>query len=524
MTSEEGRFYVTAAIDYVNAAPHLGTAYEKIGCDVLTRYHSLCGQETRFVMGSDEHSQSVARAAEAAGLTPQEFCSQQKELFQSTWNAFSIQPTHYVQTDSAENRASTSAIMQRIYDAGHIYKGAYKAWYCPSCEQFYTDKQITDNQCPVHERPLEWIEEENYFFRLSAFQEELKTLFEQHPDFLVPETRRNEILNVIEGGLEDISISRAFTSWGIPLPFDATQVVYVWFDALLSYLTGIGFPHEEREFARFWPADVHVIGKDITRFHAVMWPAMLLAAGLPLPRKIHAHGFITLGGQKMSKTRGIFLDPMQLVKSYGSDAVRWVLMAEIPFDRDGDFSIEVFVDRYNADLANDYGNLISRTEKMCLKYFGGEVPAPGTSDPLDDELEELVRKTLPRYESCFATLDLAGALQSAMTIVRRANKYIEESAPWSLAAAGDVRLRTVIRNLLETIRVATVLLAPFIPHGTTQVAGDFGLTIDANAMSSLKGPWLTLKEGTTIGVGAILYPRLNREEVLSREPSQSHAH
>ncbi len=524
MTRENGRFYVTAAIDYVNAAPHLGTAYEKIGCDVLARYHRLGSDDTRFVMGSDEHSQSVARAAEAAGLTPKEFCTRQKELFQTTWKAFAIEPTHYVQTDSEENRASTRAIIQRIHDAGYIYKGAYKAWYCPSCEQFYTDKQITDQQCPVHERPLEWVEEENYFFKLSAFAEQLKAHFADHPDFLVPETRRNEILNVIEGGLEDISISRAFTTWGIPLPFDESQVVYVWFDALLSYLTGIGFPDEEGEFAAFWPADVHVIGKDITRFHAVMWPAMLLAAGLPLPRKIHAHGFITLGGQKMSKTRGIFLDPMQLVDTYGSDAVRWVLMAEIPFDRDGDFSIEVFVDRYNADLANDYGNLISRTEKMCQKYFEGKVPAMGREEALDHELEKLVRESLPKYEACFAAVDLSGALQAAMAIVRRANKYIEESAPWGLSSAGDARLGTVIRNLLETIRVATVLLAPFLPKGTAGVAADLGITIDAHAMDQVHGPWLSLHEGAAVGVGPILYPRLNREEVLAREPSAAHAH
>ncbi|MFN2569985.1 MAG: methionine--tRNA ligase, partial [Candidatus Dormibacteria bacterium] len=317
-------FYITAAIDYVNASPHLGTAYEKIGCDVLARHRRLRGDTVRFTMGSDEHSQSVERTARERGEKPEEFCARQAEVFQRTWDAFDIHPTAYVRTGSDENHASTDLFMQALYDAGHIYRAPYRAWFCPSCERFYTDREISDGLCPTHGRPVEWVEEDNYFFRLSHFQQALREHFSNDHGFLVPEARRNEILNVIDGGLEDISISRSFTSWGFPLPFDASQVVYVWFDALLSYVTGIGYATDRAMFDTFWPADVHVIGKDITRFHAVMWPAMLMAAGLPLPRRIHAHGWVTLGGQKLSKTRGVFIDPMSLIERFGSDAVRWV--------------------------------------------------------------------------------------------------------------------------------------------------------------------------------------------------------
>ncbi len=381
MTSPS-RFYLTAAIDYVNGNPHLGHAYEKIGCDVVRRHHRLRGRDVRFTVGSDEHSQSVERAAQQQGMDPEEFSLRQAEVFQRAFAALDVEYTAYVRTSSEANRRSTDRFMQAMYDGGHIYKGPYEAWFCPSCEQFYTDKQLVEGSCPVHGRPVEWVKEENYFFRLSAFQQPLLDHFEANPGFLTPEPRRNEILNVIRGGLDDISVSRGFSHWGFPLPFDPEQVVYVWFDALLSYITGIGFP-DGADFERFWPADVHIIGKDITRFHTVMWPAMLLAAGLPLPRRVHAHGFVTLGGRKMSKSTGVRIDPFELVTRFGSDAVRYVLMAEVPFDRDGDVSMETFVDRYNADLANDYGNLVSRTEKMVARYFEGRVPEPGAAEPIE---------------------------------------------------------------------------------------------------------------------------------------------
>lgn len=505
----DGRFYVTAAIDYVNGSPHLGHAYEKIGCDVAARHHRLRGREVRFTVGTDEHSQSVERAAAEQGLSPADYAARQAEIFRAFFDSLDITDTAMVRTSGAANERTSLHLWNRLAEAGQLYKGAYQAWFCPSCEAYYTEKQLVAGMCPIHHRAVEWVEEENLFFRLSAFQQPLLDHFDRNPGFLTPETRRNEILNVIRGGLDDISVSRAFSTWGIPVPGDPGQVIYVWIDALPAYLTGAGYPDGE-DFPRFWPADVHVIGKDITRFHAVIWPAMLMAAELPLPRRVHAHGFLTLGGEKMSKTRGVFVDPLALVEQFGSDAVRYVLMAEIPFDRDGDFSMEVFVDRYNADLANDYGNLVSRTTKMVQRYFSGAVPAPGPRLDIDGELRDLAAAVVPDYDRAVEDLDLAGALASARQLIGRANKYIEETAPWTLSKQGDPRLGTVLYELLEAVRVSTLLMAPVIPRAAGTVAADLGVALDASAV----GEWGVLRPGDPVRVGDILFPRLDRAAVL----------
>jgi methionyl-tRNA synthetase len=321
---------------------------------------------------------------------------------------------------------------------------------------------------------------------------------------------------VIRGGLTDISISRGFSHWGIPVPGDQSQVIWVWFDALPAYLTGVGYPDDNEQLSRFWPADVHVIGKDITRFHAVVWPAMLMAAGLAVPLKVHAHGFVTLDGEKMSKSRGIFVEPVQLVERFGSDAVRWVLLSEVPFDRDGDFSMSNFVDRYNADLANDYGNLVSRTTKMVRRYFAGRIPSQGQHQPIDDDLRSTAARILPVYDSALDELRFSEALAAAMQLVGRANKYIEETAPWTLHRNNDPRLGTVCAELLEAIRVSTMLLHPFIPRATSRVAQEIGLTLDGDLTNELRA-WPRLTAGTEITVGEILFPRLDREAVLSAE-------
>jgi methionyl-tRNA synthetase len=509
-----GRYYVTAAIDYVNGEPHLGHAYEKIACDVLVRQRRLQGDETRLTLGSDEHSQSVLRAAAAEGLPVEDYCRRQAAVFQAVFARLDVGHTAYVRTSGDANRRSTERFMQAVFDNGHIYKGLYSAWFCPSCEQFYTEKQLVNGLCPVHQIAVEWVEEENHFFRLSSFQQRLLDHFEANPDFLTPPARRNEILNVIRGGLEDISVSRGFSDWGFPLPFDPTQVVYVWFDALLAYVTGVGYPDDVQSFERFWPADVHVIGKDITRFHAVMWPAMLMAAGLPLPRRIHAHGFLTLGGRKMSKSTGVRIDPTELVGRFGSDAVRYVFLSEVPFDRDGDFSLDTFVDRYNADLANDYGNLVSRTEKMAARYFEGLVPQRGRREPVDDELPLLASQVVEEHAAAMAALEPSEAIAAAQRLVARANRLIEEARPWELSKSGDSRLGTLIADLLEAIRVATVLLHPVIPRATARVAGDLGVPLDGGAGAAARR-WEVLRPGDRVAVGDILFPRLDRERVLA---------
>ena len=503
-------FYVTAAIDYVNGAPHLGHAYEKVGCDVLARHRRLRGDEVRFTVGSDEHSQSVERAARAAGMSPPDFSARQVEGFTGMMRAFDIEPTVFVRTSGADNRLTSETLWRAVADSGHIYKDWYRAWFCPSCEQFYTEKEINAGMCPVHGSPVEWVEEQNWFFRLSAFEDKLLELYESNPGFLVPEARRHEMLNVIRGGLTDISISRGFSQWGIPVPGDESQVMWVWFDALPAYMTGVGYARDQAEFSRFWPADFHVVGKDITRFHAVVWPAILMAAGLPLPRAVHAHGFVTLNGEKMSKSRGIFIEPVQLVDRFGSDAVRWVLLSEVPFDRDGDFSMSGFIDRYNADLANDYGNLVSRTTKMVQRYFDGKVPAATSRAPLDDELRTTAARILPVYDAAMDSLRFNEALAAAMQLVGRANKYIEESTPWTLHRNHDPRLATVCAELLEAIRVATMLLHPVIPCATARVATDLGIALEGDLTAALRS-WPALREGDPVPVGDILFPRLERE-------------
>jgi methionyl-tRNA synthetase len=506
-------FYLTAAIDYVNGDPHLGHAYEKIGCDVLARHRTLRGDDVRFTVGSDEHSQSVERAARAAGVQPADFCTAQVKAFTTMMAAFDVKPTQFVRTSSDANRRTAETLWRAVAAAGHIYKDWYRAWFCPSCEQFYTEKEIVAGLCPVHQQPVEWVEEQNWFFRLSAFTEPLLELYAREPEFLVPETRRNEMLNVIRGGLTDISISRGFSRWGIPVPGDESQVIWVWFDALPAYLTGVGYPDGE-EFPRFWPADVHVIGKDITRFHAVTWPALLMAAGLPLPRQVHAHGFVTLNGEKMSKSRGIFVEPMQLVDQFGSDAVRWVLLSEVPFDRDGDFSMSGFIDRYNADLANDYGNLVSRATKMVQRYFEGRVPAHSERDPIDDELRGTAARILPVYDAAMDRLEFSEAMAAVRQLVGRANKYIEETAPWTLHRNGDTRLATVCAELLEAIRVSTMLLHPIIPQATSRVAAELGVSLRGDLTEELRA-WPRLAPGAMVTVGDILFPRLDREAVLA---------
>jgi methionyl-tRNA synthetase len=506
-------FYVTAAIDYVNGEPHLGHAYEKIGCDVLARHRRLRGDDVRFTVGSDEHSQSVERAARAAGMDPAEYCDRQVQAFKAMMTAIDVEPSAFVRTSSDANRHTAETLWRVLAAAGHVYKDWYRAWLCPFCEQFYTEKEIIAGLCPVHQSPVEWVEEQNWFFRLSSFADQLLELYEREPGFVVPVARRNEMLNVLRDGLTDISISRGFSHWGIPVPGDESQVIWVWLDALPAYMTGVGYPDGE-EFARFWPADVHVIGKDITRFHAITWPAILLAAGLPLPRRVHAHGFISIAGEKMSKSRGIFVEPLQLVEQFGSDAVRWVLLSEVPFDRDGDFSMTNFVDRYNADLANDYGNLVSRTVKMVSRYFEGKVPDAGPREPIDDELCTTAARILPVYDAAMDRLEFSEALAAARQLVGRANKYIEETAPWTLHSRGDPRLRTICRELLEAIRVSTMLLHPVIPRATSRVAAEMGFVLSGDLSGELR-EWPSLTPGETVPVGDILFPRLDREAVLA---------
>ena len=456
------RFYVTTAIDYVNAKPHLGHAYEKLAADALARYHRLRGDDTRFLTGLDEHSQNVEKAARRDGLTPLAYTDRIAEDFRAAWRALDISHDDFIRTTEPRHKAAVAAMIERIREAGDIYQSEYEGWYCNGCEAFKIAAELVDGLCPEH-KTLEpvWLKEKNWFFRLSRFQDFLLEHYRKHPEFILPEERRNELLEVIRGGLRDLSISRESATWGIPVPFDPGSVIYVWFDALINYVSATGWPNDAAKAAKWWPAAVHIVGKDITRFHAVVWPAMLESAGLPLPKRVFGHGFVNRGLDRMSKTLGTIVDPKELAQKYGADAVRWFLLVEATYGRDLDYTEERLIARANGDLANTLGNLASRSVAMLVSYCGGVVPQP-TEPSL---MEESVAKAVETYSQAMDDLDLKGGFEAALSIAVRANLLVEEEAPWKLNKSPEkrARLERVLYDLIESCRVAAILLVPAMP-------------------------------------------------------------
>ena len=504
-------FYVTTAIDYVNGLPHMGHALEKVGADVLARYRRARGDDVWLVVGSDEHSISVLKAATEAGKTPEEFTDEMEVNWREFWERYQVAFNAYVRSTSQANRATTEEFMRRIYENGHIYKGVYEGWYCDRCEQFYPPEELLPNgNCPEHPtyKP-QWLEEENYFFRASTFEKQVRELLER-PDFLQPEERRREMLKAISEGLRDVSISRKFTRWGFPLPFDPSQVVYVWFDALLCYATGVGFATDKAMFERYWPCDLHVIGKGITRFHTLMWPAMLMAAGVELPRRVFSHGYINIGGERMSKSRGLFFDPSVLADIFGSDGARYLLMREFRFDRDADFELEQLVDRFNSDLANDLGNLAARTLTMIDRYRQGTVPE-AAGEPAGLGLAEVVAA----YDAHLGRLAFDEALKAAWRMVAWANRDIDESAPWVLARDGSraAELDAVLYRSAEVLRLLSHLLAPYVPTAMAELSRRLGSSLDGSWEKATA--WGGLRPGTRVETGSALFPRLDKDAVLA---------
>jgi methionyl-tRNA synthetase len=469
------KFYITTAIDYVNQRPHLGTAYEKIGADCMARYKRLCGFDTYFLMGNDEHSTNVEREAARRGLDPLEYCRLMSEEFRTVWKALSISYDDFIHTSEKRHIGAVTELFTKIHANGYIYKGSYEGLYCESCEEFVSEKDLVDGLCPRHKQEPARIAEDNYFFALSKFEKPLLDHIGQNPDFIRPKIRENEVVNVIRGGLEDVSISRAGRTWGIPLPIDESHVIYVWFDALTNYISALGYGSAEQAlFERYWPADFHVIGKDITRFHCIIWPAMLMAAGVPLARSVFAHGFISLGGEKMSKTRGNILDPGAMAGAFGVDGIRYLLLREVPFDRDGDISLEILVNRYNADLANELGNLFSRTSAMISKYLGGTVEQHRFGEA--SELYGDLSRALEGYREHMERMEFSRALGAFWTVVQRANRFIEEKRPWELAKdpSRTDELQTVFANLLAVLVSSGVTLSPFMPHAMEDMLAHLG--------------------------------------------------
>ena len=502
------RFFLTTAIDYVNSRPHLGTAYEKIAADVIARYKRLCGLDTRFLMGNDEHSQNVYKKALEERLDPLEYCDRMASEFRDTWRRLDISFDDFIRTTEPRHKVGVTEIIRRIHERGDIHEGVYEGWYCVSCEEFKQDKDLIGGKCPLHPSLTpQWIREKNYFFRLSTYQRPLLEHFAAHPEFLQPTIRRNEVLRFIESGLEDISISRAGQSWGIRVPFDQDSVVYVWFDALINYASAVGLggsAQDARLFERWWPADLHVIGKDITRFHAAIWPAMLMSARLPLPRQVFGHGFMTLNGQRMSKSLGTIIDPTEAADRHGVDALRLYLVKEVAFGGDGDFSWERYDERYNVDLANNLGNLVSRVAAMAHRYRGGRLaPAAAPSDTLARKGDEAA----VAYRRAMDTLMLHEGAAAAFGLIDATNEFIAETSPWKLAkdpSEAD-RLSQVLFDAAEAIRLAAVLLSPIMPRSASEVLRRLGASSETLQLDR-DGRWRAAGERVLAQDGP-LWPR-----------------
>lgn len=508
------KYYITTAIDYPNAPPHIGHALEKVAADVIARYHRSQGHGTYFSIGVDENSQHVVRAAQAHDTDRLTWVKRMDEAFRLAWSKLDISYDYWMRTTQERHFRASQEMFQRAWDKGDIYASTYSGWYCPNDNTFYTSEELVNGRCPNHPSITpEWLEEENYFFALSKYTDRLFAYIEANPDFIVPISRRAEVIGLLKQGLRDFSVSRIVRSelgaWGVPVPVNAEQVIYVWFDALTNYLTAVGFPDDIQKFEHYWPADAHVIGKDITRFHCLYWPAMLLSADLPLPEQIAVHGFITLEGQRISKTAGNIIDPVALVNEFGADAVRYSLLRNLSFASDGDFSRTALLHHYNDELGNDLGNLLNRVVSMIQRYRGGSVPTPKDSGVLEEDLQRIATKTRQAAATALEAWDIGSALGATWILVRRANQYIEQSEPWKLARQVEQqeRLDTILYSAAEATRLIAVLLAPYIPTSSNRILAQLGLG------DVREGAWIDdstwgSSTFTKVVPGSILFPRI----------------